>query len=85
MPGIAFAGYAVLQIAISNFPYPWLQGRGLALSPLSIVGSLAFSSWVWGIPGALLGVPLTAATLIVCERFEATAWSAKLVSTEASA
>ena len=35
MPGIVFAGYAVLQIAISNFRYPWLQGRGLALSPLA--------------------------------------------------
>lgn len=82
MPLVVFAGYAVLQIAISNFLYPWLQGRGLALSPLAIVISLAFWGWVWGIPGALLAVPLTAAAVIVCDRFPGTQWIAKLVSSE---
>jgi predicted PurR-regulated permease PerM len=77
---VVFCGYAVLQIAISNFLYPLLQGRGLALSPLAIVVSLSFWSWLWGIPGALLAVPLTAAIVIVFERFAPTAWIAKLAT-----
>ena len=81
MPLVVFGGFAVLQIAISNFLYPLLQGRGLALSPLAIVVALSFWGWLWGIAGALLAVPLTAAIVIVCERFEATAWAANLVST----
>jgi predicted PurR-regulated permease PerM len=77
---VVFVGYAVLQIAISNFLYPALQGRSLSLSPVAIVVALAFWSWVWGIAGALIAVPVTAALVIVCEHFRSTAWIARLLS-----
>ncbi len=80
MVAVVFAGYAVLQVTISNFIYPWLQGRGLALSPMAIVVALTFWSWVWGVAGALLAVPLTATFAIVCGHFRSTAWIAKLLS-----
>lgn len=80
MPLIVFAGFAVLQIAISNFLYPALQGRSLSLSPVAIVIALAFWSWVWGIAGALIAVPLTSALVIICEHFRSTAWIARLLS-----
>ena len=79
-PLVIFAGYALLQILVSYFLYPWLQGRDLSLSPVAVMLALAFWSWVWGIPGALLAVPLTAATVIVCEHFPSTQWIAKLLS-----
>jgi len=41
-PLIVFVGFGVIQIAISNFVYPMLQGRSLSLSPLAIVVVLAF-------------------------------------------
>ena len=77
---IVFLGYAVLQVTISNFVYPWLQGRGLSLSPMAIVVALTFWSWVWGVAGALLAVPLTAAFAILCGHFRSTGWIAKLLS-----
>ena len=77
---IVFAGFAVLQIVISNFIYPMLQGRSLALSPVAIIVALAFWSWVWGIAGALLAVPLTVAIVIICEHFRSTQWIAQLLS-----
>lgn len=77
---VVFTGFAVLQIAISNFIYPALQGRSLSLSPVAIVVALAFWSWVWGIAGALIAVPLTAALVIVCEHFGSTRWIARLLS-----
>ncbi|MBD0271919.1 MAG: AI-2E family transporter [Acetobacteraceae bacterium] len=77
---VVFLGYAVLQATISNFVYPWLQGRGLSLSPVAIVVALTFWSWLWGVAGALLAVPLTAAFAIVCGHFRSTAWIAKLLS-----
>jgi predicted PurR-regulated permease PerM len=81
MPLIVFLGFAILQIAISNFVYPALQGRQLSLSPVAIVVALAFWSWLWGIAGALLAVPLTVAIVIICEHFRRTAWIAQLLST----
>lgn len=80
MPLAVFAGMAVIQLVISNFVYPMLQGRSLSLSPVAIVVALAFWSWVWGIGGALIAVPLTAALVIVCEHFEGTRWIAKLLA-----
>lgn len=79
-PLLVFAGLGVIQLAISNFIYPLLQGRSLALSPVAIVVALAFWSWVWGIAGALIAVPLTAAAAIACEHFPSTRWIAKLLA-----
>ena len=80
MPLVVFLGYAVLQLAISNFVYPWMQGERLSLSPAAIVVALAFWAWVWGAAGALLAVPLTAAFAIACGSFRSTEWVAKLLS-----
>lgn len=82
---IVFFGFAVLQITISNVVYPMLQGRSLSLSPVVILLSLAFWGWLWGIAGALLAVPITAAIVTVCEHFGSTKWIAKLLSSRAKA
>jgi len=80
MPALVFAGFCVIQITISNFIYPLLQARSLALSPVAVVLALAFWGWVWGIAGALVAVPLTAAFVIACEHFASTAWVARLLT-----
>jgi predicted PurR-regulated permease PerM len=80
MPLLVFAGFAALQIVISNFVYPVLQGRRLSLSPLAIIMAMTFWSWVWGIAGALIAVPITAAVVIVCDHFERSRWIAKAIS-----
>jgi predicted PurR-regulated permease PerM len=53
---------AALQVAFhlveANVITPTVLGRRLTMNPLLILVSLAFWGWVWGTPGALLGVPL---------------------------
>lgn len=80
MPILIFCGFAVLQIAISNFVYPILQGKRLSLSPLAIIMAMTFWGWAWGLAGALIAVPLTAATVLICDQFERSRWVAKLLS-----
>ena len=80
MPIIVFIGFAVLQITISNFIYPVLQGRGMSMPPAAIIVALLFWGWAWGIAGALLAVPLTAALIIVCQHFKSTEGIAKLLA-----
>ena len=36
---VVFFGFAILQIGISNFIYPALQGHQLSLSPVAIVAA----------------------------------------------
>lgn len=49
---------------------PWLVGRSLVLSPIAVVGSLLVWSWLWGIPGALVAVPILAIVKIVADHVE---------------
>jgi predicted PurR-regulated permease PerM len=80
MSVLVLAGFVVLQIAISNFVYPMLQGQSLALSPFAIVVALAFWGWMWGLAGALLAIPLTAALVIAADHFPMTKWLARLLT-----
>ena len=80
MPALVFVGFAILQVTISNVIYPLLQGKQLSLSPLAIIIAMTFWSWVWGIAGALIAVPLTAALVIVCRQFDRSRWIATLLS-----
>ncbi|HOW85285.1 MAG TPA: AI-2E family transporter [Candidatus Aminicenantes bacterium] len=50
---------------------PRVLGRGLDLSPLLVFFSLLFWGWLWGIPGMILSVPLTAVIRIVCQNVPA--------------
>ena len=82
MPLLVFVGFAALQVAISNFVEPALQGRSLSLSPVVVVVALSFWGWVWGLAGTLLAIPLTAALVIICQHVRSTEWIAALLSTK---
>jgi predicted PurR-regulated permease PerM len=46
---------------------PLVLGRRLALNPVMIFLSVLFWGWLWGIPGALLAVPMLATFKICCD------------------
>lgn len=73
MPG---AWYLLLHLLESNFVTPILLGRRFTLNPVAIFISLMFWLWLWGIPGALLSVPILVSIKSVCDRFP----TAELVS-----
>jgi predicted PurR-regulated permease PerM len=52
------AVYALIHVIESNLFSPWVVGRRLALSPLSVLLSVMFWGWLWGIAGALIAVPV---------------------------
>jgi predicted PurR-regulated permease PerM len=55
-----------LDTLMGEFIEPKVMGSGLGLSPLVVIFSLVFWGWLWGIPGLLLAVPLTAVVKIAC-------------------
>ena len=59
-------GLATIEQIVGNFIDPKLQGRALTLSPLVVLVGLLFWSWVWGVGGALLAVPITATLIVIC-------------------
>jgi len=53
----------------------------LGLSPLAVLFSLFFWGWLWGIPGMILAVPITAVIKIVCGNVPALRFVESLLST----
>ncbi len=65
-------GLAAIQGVMGNFVDPRVQGKSLQLSPFIALLSIVFWGWVWGIPGAILGVPMTISIILLCQEFKAT-------------
>ncbi len=55
----------VVHVVIANVFEPRLMGRRLGLSPLLVLFALLFWAWLWGIPGAIVAVPILAVAKIV--------------------
>lgn len=71
---VTLGGLTVIQFTMGNYAEPQLEGKVLSFSPLVLFYSIVFWGWVWGIPGALIGVPITASIAILCRHFESSRW-----------
>jgi predicted PurR-regulated permease PerM len=47
---------------------PMLLARRFTLNPVLVILSLIFWYWMWGVPGAILSVPMLAIIKIICDR-----------------
>jgi predicted PurR-regulated permease PerM len=59
--------YTGLQFLEGNVLTPFIVGGKVRLFPLTIMIAFIFWGSIWGIPGAMLAVPLTSAIKVVCE------------------
>ena len=66
VPG-AFLLLNTIQV---NLISPQFLGHRLALNPVAVFIGLAFWFWIWGIPGAFIGVPLLAVFKICCDHID---------------
>jgi predicted PurR-regulated permease PerM len=64
------SAYLGLNLLEEYLFFPFLIGRRLLLNPVVIFIWLIFWGWLWGIPGALMAVPLLAIFKIVCDHLE---------------
>ncbi|MEP6590891.1 MAG: AI-2E family transporter [Gemmatimonadota bacterium] len=69
-PLLAMGAFLVINMIESNLATPMLLGRRLPLNPVAIFVGLLFWSWIWGITGAVLAVPLTVMVKVIADRVE---------------
>ena len=62
------AAYLAIHIIEGEAVTPMLVARRFTLNPVLVIGSLIFWDWMWGIPGALVAVPVLGIIKIVCDR-----------------
>jgi AI-2 transport protein TqsA len=63
---IVAVGVFIIQQFFGNYLDPILKGRRMSISPLIVLLSVIFWTWVWGPAGAVLAVPITATLIVVC-------------------
>ena len=73
-------GMFAIQFAIGNYLEPLVAGAALSISPLAVVFAVFFFGFLWGIPGAFLGVPILIAILTICAHYPSTRWIAILLA-----
>ncbi|HEU0017016.1 MAG TPA: AI-2E family transporter [Methyloceanibacter sp.] len=77
---LVFLGMFAIQFAIGNYVEPLVAGAALSISPLAVVFAVFFFGFLWGMPGAFLGVPILIAILMLCAHYPSTSWIATLLS-----
>ena len=77
---LVFIGLAAIQFIIGNYIEPLAAGAALSLSPLVVVFAVFFWGFLWGIPGALIGVPIMITIVALCAEFPSSRWVATLLA-----
>lgn len=57
--------FVVVELISNNVIEPWLYGAKTGLSPLAVVVSAVFWTWLWGIAGLVLATPLTVCLVVI--------------------
>jgi predicted PurR-regulated permease PerM len=79
LPPIA---YLTLQIIEGNFVTPMILGRRLELNTVAILILLALTTWMWGIVGTIIGVPLLVVIKVFSDNFPALTPLAEFLTAE---
>jgi predicted PurR-regulated permease PerM len=75
--------YLLLHLLEANLITPILLGRRFTLNPVVVFVSLIFWTWLWGVPGALLSVPILVTVKVICDRVPTLSSISELLTSEA--
>ncbi len=59
-----------LQFTMGNLIEPKLMSENLNMSPVTVLVSLIFWGWLWGIQGMFIGIPITGILKIIFENIQ---------------
>ncbi|HEY8440788.1 MAG TPA: AI-2E family transporter [Xanthobacteraceae bacterium] len=77
---VVFLCLNLIQFVIGSYMEPRIAGAALSVSPFLVLFAVFFWAFLWGLPGAFIGVPMVIAALTLCEQRESTRWIATLLS-----
>jgi len=75
-----FACLNFIQFFIGSYLEPRIAGAALSISPFVVLLAVFFWSFLWGISGAFMGVPIMIAVLALCQLHDSTQWIATLLA-----
>jgi predicted PurR-regulated permease PerM len=74
-----FACLNVIQFVVGSYIEPRVSGNLLSISPLVVLFAIFFWTFLWGLFGTFIGVPVTLAILSFCGQHPSSRWLADLL------
>ena len=75
--------YLLIGIVEGSFVTPSVLGRRLELNPVAILIVLALTTWMWGLVGTVIGVPILVVIKVFSAHFPSLSHLAEFISAEA--
>jgi AI-2 transport protein TqsA len=69
----------IIQFVIGSYVEPRLSGNVLAISPFVVLFAIFYWTFLWGLFGTFIGVPIALAILTFCQQHPASRWLADLL------
>jgi predicted PurR-regulated permease PerM len=82
---VVFICLGLIQFLVGSYLEPRIAGRALSLSPFAVLFTVFFWTFLWGIPGALIGVPIVIAAVTLCAQHPSSRWIADMLGGEGAA
>lgn len=62
--------YLLIHIVEGETVTPMLLAKRFTINPVLVILAVVFWYWMWGVPGAILAMPMLAITKIICDRIQ---------------
>ena len=69
----------IIQFVVGSYVEPRVSGAVLAMSPSAVLFAVFFWTFLWGLFGAFIGVPIALAILTFCSHWPSSRWVADLL------
>lgn len=76
---IVFGCLNLIQFLVGSYLEPRVAGNVLSMSPFMMLFAVFFWTYLWGIPGSFIGVPIAIAIQTICEQHASSRWVAYLL------
>lgn len=76
-----FAVLNLIQFLVGSYLEPRVAGNVLSLSPFLVLFAVFFWTWLWGLAGAFIGVPVVIAILTFCGLHPSSRWVTEVFGT----
>jgi len=81
---LVFGCLNLIQFLVGSYLEPRIAGNILSMSPFIVLFAVFFWTFLWGIAGAFIGVPIVIAALTICEQHGSSRWVVELFGTPAA-
>jgi AI-2 transport protein TqsA len=82
---LVFGCLNLIQFLVGSYLEPRIAGSVLSMSPFIVLFAVFFWTFLWGIAGAFIGVPIVIAVLTICEQNASSRWVAEVFGAPAAA